>query len=56
MAWVVAYGQLVPHKDRIYQICQMVVRPDYQGQNLGRQILLTLIDLARQQGADRSLS
>ena len=48
---VVAYGQLVPHEDRIYQICQMVVRPDYQGQNLGRKILLALIDLARQQGA-----
>lgn len=48
---VIAYGQLVPHKNRIYQICQMVVRPNYQRQNLGRKILLALIDLARQQGA-----
>ena len=48
---VVAYGQLVPHENRIYQICQMVVRPNYQRQNLGRKILLALIDLARQQNA-----
>ena len=48
---VVAYGQLVPRENRIYQICQMVVRPNYQRQNLGRKILLALIDLARQQNA-----
>ena len=48
---LVAYGQLVRHSDRIYQICQMVVEPDYQKQNLGRKILSTLIEIARQEGA-----
>ncbi|MGB5636066.1 MAG: GNAT family N-acetyltransferase [Waterburya sp.] len=49
--FVVAYGQLVPHCNRIYQICQMVVQPAYQGQNLGKQILSTLIEVAKQQKA-----
>lgn len=48
---LVAYAQLVRHSDRIYQICQMVVEPDYQKQNLGRKILSTLIEIARQEGA-----
>ena len=48
---VVAYGQLVPHVERIYQICQMVVAPEYQRKGLGKQILLFLIDLARQERA-----
>ena len=48
---IVAYGQLVPHPNRIYQICQMVVQSDYQRQNLGRKILMFLIDLAKQEQA-----
>ena len=48
---VVAYGQLVPHKDKIYHICQMVVMPEYQRQNLGKKILLFLIDIAKQEQA-----
>ena len=48
---VVAYGQLVPHQDRIYQICQMVVATEYQRQGLGKKILLFLIDIARQEQA-----
>ena len=48
---VVAYGQLVPHQDKIYQICQMVVMPEYQRQNLGKKILLFLIDIAKQERA-----
>lgn len=48
---VVAYGQLARHNNGIYQICQMVVQPAYQGQNMGRQILLTLIELAKQENA-----
>lgn len=48
---VVAYGQLVPHSNRIYQICQMVVEPKYQNQNLGRKIVSTLIQIAKAQNA-----
>ena len=48
---VVAYGELVPQDNLIHQICQMVVHPDYQKQNLGRAILSTLIDIARIEGA-----
>ena len=48
---LLAYGQLVPHSNGIYQICQMVVQPDYQGRNLGRKILSTLIEKAREQEA-----
>lgn len=48
---VIAYGQLVPHNNGIYQICQMVVKLAYQGQNMGKQILLTLIELAKQEHA-----
>ncbi len=48
---VVAYGQLAPQSDRLYQICQMVVHPNYQRQNLGSKILSTLIEIAKQQGA-----
>jgi ribosomal protein S18 acetylase RimI-like enzyme len=48
---LVAYGQLVPQANRIYQICQMVVKPGYQGQNFGSRILLFLIEQAKQEGA-----
>lgn len=48
---VVAYGQLVPHANKIYQICQMVVAPAYQQQNLGTTILLFLIHKAKDEGA-----
>ena len=48
---VVAYGQLVPHPNRIYQICQMVVEPSYQNQSLGKKILSTLIHIAKDRGA-----
>lgn len=48
---VVAYGQLVPQSDRLYRICQMVVHPNYQRQNLGSKILYTLIEIAKQEGA-----
>ena len=48
---LVAYGQLVPQSDRIYQIRQMVVAPSYQRQNLGRRILSFLIEIAQQEGA-----
>lgn len=44
---VVAYGELVPQDPKIYRICQMVVHPDYQKQNLGRTLLLELIKLAK---------
>lgn len=40
---VIAYGQLVPQSDRIYQICQMVVKSEDRGLGLGRKILSFLI-------------
>ena len=48
---VVAYGQLIAKDNFVYQVKQMVVEPKYQQQNLGRRILQSLINLARQQGA-----
>ena len=48
---VVAYGQLIAKDSFVYQVKQMVVEPKYQKQNLGRQILQSLINIARQQGA-----
>jgi predicted GNAT family N-acyltransferase len=48
---VVAYGQLVPQDNSIYQISQMVVKPSYQGQNFGSKILLFLIEQAREEKA-----
>ncbi len=52
---VVAYGQLVPQDNSVYQntykICQMVVKPGYQGQNFGSKILLFLIEQAKQESA-----
>jgi predicted GNAT family N-acyltransferase len=48
---LVAYGQLVPQDNRIYQICQMVVKPSYQGQNHGSRILYFLIEQAQQERA-----
>jgi len=50
---VLAYGQLVPKKKGIYQICQMVVKPEYQDRNLGKQILSFLIEQAKK---DRAFS
>jgi predicted GNAT family N-acyltransferase len=49
--FVVAYGQLVPQDNSVYQISQMVVKPNYQGQNFGSKILLYLIDRAREEKA-----
>ncbi len=48
---LVAYGQLVPHQNHVFQICQMVVKPKHQKQNLGSKILLSLINIAKQKGA-----
>ncbi|MFM2314187.1 MAG: hypothetical protein RLZZ04_3463 [Cyanobacteriota bacterium] len=48
---LVAYGQLVPQSNDIYQICQMVVKPGYQGQNYGSRILYFLIEKAQQERA-----
>ena len=48
---MIAYGQLVFKGDRVYRVCQMVVQPKYQGQGLGRSILVFLIDRAKQEGA-----
>lgn len=48
---VLAYGQLAPRADGVYQVCQMVVKPDFQGQQLGRSILLKLIEIALQEQA-----
>lgn len=48
---VVAYGQLVPQQNQIYQICQMVVEPSYQRKNLGSKILSALIAIAIQEQA-----
>ena len=48
---VIAYGQLVPHPNKVYQICQMVVAPEYQKLGLGKKILLFLIDIAKQEQA-----
>ena len=47
---MVAYAQLIPHHNQIYQVCQMVVKPSYQRQNLGRTILLALIGIAKGEG------
>lgn len=43
---VLAYGQLYRKSDSQYQIFQMVVEPDYQGQGLGSVILEKLIEVA----------
>jgi predicted GNAT family N-acyltransferase len=48
---VVAYGQLVPQNNSVYQISQVVVKSGYQGQNFGSRILLFLIEQAKQQEA-----
>lgn len=48
---VAAYGKLTPQNNLVYRLGQIVVEPIYQRQNLGRQVVLTLIDLAKQQGA-----
>ena len=48
---LIAYGQLIPHENQIYQVCQMVVKPNYQRQNLGGTILKALTELAKQEGA-----
>ena len=52
---VLAYGQLSQNSSDEFQIHQMVVEPEYQGQGLGKLILQTLITVATQQGANRLL-
>jgi hypothetical protein len=48
---VLAYGRLGQNNAEEFQIYQMVVRPEYQGQGLGKRILQTLTELAINQGA-----
>ncbi|MEL6225322.1 MAG: GNAT family N-acetyltransferase [Cyanobacteria bacterium J06627_8] len=50
---VLAYGRLGQNKPHEFQIYQMVVRPDCQGQGLGKQLLDGLTDAAIRQGAMR---
>ena len=50
---VLAYGRLGQNSIDEFQIHQMVVEPEYQGQGLGRIILQTLIEAAINQGANR---
>ena len=49
---VIAYGRLTATPNNNARISQMVVKPDYQRQGLGQQILLTLINLAKKRGAN----
>jgi predicted GNAT family N-acyltransferase len=48
---VLAYGRLSQNSASEFQIYQMVVAPEYQGQGLGRRILQGLTELAIEQGA-----
>ena len=50
---VLAYGRLSQNSIDEFQIYQMVVEPEYQGQGLGKLILQALIDAATNQGASR---
>ncbi|MDJ0568988.1 MAG: GNAT family N-acetyltransferase [Pleurocapsa sp. MO_192.B19] len=50
---VVAYGQLTQKNDRVYQIFQMVVHPNYQRQGLGKKLLAKLIAIAQQKDASK---
>jgi predicted GNAT family N-acyltransferase len=48
---LIAYGRLAQHCISEYQIFQMVVAPQYQGQGYGTILLETLIGIAMDQGA-----
>lgn len=50
---VLAYGQLGQNSLNEFQIYQMVVVPEFQGQGLGIRILQALTDLAIERGANR---
>ena len=50
---VLAYGRLGQNSIDEFQIYQMVVEPEYQGQGLGKLILQVLIEAATNQGASR---
>ena len=49
---VLAYGRLDRKSFDKFQICQMVVEPEYQRQGLGTMILLKLTKVATNQGAN----
>lgn len=48
---VLAYGRLGQNSANEFQIYQMVVEPEWQGQGLGTQILEALAEVATQRGA-----
>jgi len=48
---VLAYGRLAQNSPNEFQIYQMVVKPEMQGQGLGAYILRALSEAAAQQGA-----
>ncbi|MEM8832897.1 MAG: GNAT family N-acetyltransferase [Cyanobacteria bacterium P01_G01_bin.19] len=48
---LLAYAQLVPQENMVYQICQMVVAPKYQRQGWGIKVLAASVDLAQKKGA-----
>ena len=48
---ILAYGRLDRKSADEFQICQMVVEPEYQRQGLGTLILKTLTEVAINQGA-----
>jgi predicted GNAT family N-acyltransferase len=50
---VLAYGRLGQTHFNEFQIYQMVVLPEYQGQRLGTRLLQGLIEAAIERGADR---
>ena len=50
---VLAYGQLLLKRDRVYQIHQMVVHPNYQKQGLGKKLLAKLSFKHIQAGAPK---
>jgi predicted GNAT family N-acyltransferase len=50
---VIAYGRLGQNSLHEFQIYQMVVEPDYQGQGMGKRILEALLEVAIASGAER---
>jgi predicted GNAT family N-acyltransferase len=48
---VLAYGRLGQNRDKEFQLYQLVVEPEWQGQGLGTQIVQALTEAAAQQGA-----
>lgn len=48
---VVGYGRLSATTSSLFQISQMVVAPEFQGQGVGTAVLRTLIKLANSNGA-----